>query len=97
SCLGWVLTSELLQDELAAAVLPELLTSDVQIVGMEVSEALSGPLPPGFQFVLGPETLLVRLVENSLPKIIREPAPFPAVESKPANREEGQVLGRTYS
>jgi hypothetical protein len=93
SCLGWVLTSPLVQDECLTAPLPLDLAADRRLIGIELLHKPTEPLPDWVQFVVCPEDLLSALIEIALPKILLKPAEIPQGQGLNETARLGLVLG----
>jgi hypothetical protein len=84
SCLGWVVTPEAVAGELAGIVaktLPEL-AGRAPLLGMELKQPPTGPLPEKVSFVVCTEPLLPALAGLGLPSIVlreKSEEPPPAV------------------
>lgn len=70
SCLGWVLSPELWRDPLVALCLPHPVSVRQELIGLELDQRPSGPLPERIHFVACPEELLPELGAIDLPKIV---------------------------
>jgi Glycosyl hydrolases family 2 len=71
SCLGWVITSELVNHEILQAVrFSPLSFGRSHLVGCEINPLSLGPLPDGLQFMVCDEALLPLLVNHPQPKIV---------------------------
>lgn len=71
SCLGWVITPELVNHEILQAVrFSPLSFGRSHLVGCEINPLSLGPLPDGLQFMLCDESLLPLLVNHPQPKIV---------------------------
>jgi hypothetical protein len=69
SCLGWLLSEELLQDELVQAALPAYPAREGQLSGVEVTRAVS-TVPAGVSFLTCNEKLMPSLGNIGLPIIL---------------------------
>ncbi len=70
-CLGWVVTPEAVEDEVAridAGNLP--VPGSSQLLGMELKQSPAGPLPDGVSFLVAEENVLPQLAEIALPKTV---------------------------
>jgi hypothetical protein len=63
SCLGWVLAADLSPDA--------ALTAERQLLGVELRQPPTGPLPPEAAFVVCPEAVLPHLAELNLPILVQ--------------------------
>jgi hypothetical protein len=71
SCLGWVITPELVNHEILQAVrFSPLSFGRSHLVGCEINPLSLGPLPDGLQFMVCDEALLPLLVNHPQPKIV---------------------------
>ncbi|MCI0458135.1 MAG: hypothetical protein L0Z62_14320 [Gemmataceae bacterium] len=77
SSLGWIVTPEAIDGELAQLAAQALPNVDRgQLLGIELQQAPSSPLPKGVSFVVCPEAALGELTGLNLPKlVIRDPRP----------------------
>jgi hypothetical protein len=86
-CLGWVVTADVLAEELArlvAGTLPDT-AGRAPLLGVELQQPPPGPLPEKVSFIVCPEALLPALPTLDLPKIIlREGAGAPPPLTTPA-------------
>jgi len=100
-CLGWVIDSGLLQDELVLAALPEYLSSGGlaggRIIGVEMIVSSSLMLPPWPHFVVCEERLLPSVTEIGLPKVVLRKARFPQTGPRASATGSASVLGWLYS
>jgi hypothetical protein len=71
SCLGWVITPELVNHEILQAVrFSPLSFGRSHLVGCEINPLSLGPLPDGLQFMVCDEALLPLLTNHPQPKIV---------------------------
>jgi hypothetical protein len=71
SCLGWVITPELVNHEILQAVrFSPLSFGRSHLVGCEINPLSLGPLPDGLQFMVCDEALLPLLANHPQPKIV---------------------------
>jgi hypothetical protein len=70
SCLGWLVTDQLFQDEIAREVWPTLLSDERQLVGMEFAEPPREPPPKGVSFIACSEALGPALADLGLHTVI---------------------------
>jgi hypothetical protein len=91
SCLGWVITPELMTHEILQAVrFSPLAFGREHLVGCEIGLFPPGPLPDGLQFVVCEEKFLPALDEVPQPKIVLVPADTSSDEEL---QDIGGILG----
>jgi hypothetical protein len=93
SCLGWVISDELLQDDVMQAALPFPAQRD-QLIGAEVTRQPGNPLPEQIQFIVCEESLLPQLEAIDLPKLILRRSGF-SRETLASTLPTG-ILGRIF-
>jgi hypothetical protein len=97
SCMGWVLHGQILQHPIVkdAGVLP-VGSLHEQLLGIELNDCPTEPLPESVQFVVCPEDLLPELARIRLPKLVSKATEF--VGDKGGQRPAAQpgVLGWVY-
>jgi len=82
SCLGWVITPELMNHEILQAVrFSPLSFGRGHLVGCEINPLALGPLPDGLQFMVCDEALLPLLVNHPQPKILLADREFDELQS----------------
>jgi hypothetical protein len=69
SCLGWVVAAELCQDPAVTAALSSP-TGYGQLLGVELQQAPTEPLPRGVSFLVCEESLLPALASLNLPYLV---------------------------
>jgi hypothetical protein len=82
SCLGWLITPELMNHEILQAVrFSPLSFGRSHLVGCEINPLALGPLPDGIRFVVCEEALLPLLVNYPQPKIVLAEGEFDELQS----------------
>ena len=82
SCLGWLITPELMNHEILQAVrFSPLSFGRSHLVGCEINPLSLGPLPDGIRFVVCEEALLPLLVNYPQPKIVLAEGEFDELQS----------------
>jgi hypothetical protein len=82
SCLGWVITPELMQHEILQAVrFSPLSFGRSHLVGCEINPHSLGPLPDGIRFVVCEEALLPLLTNYPQPKVVLAEREFDELQS----------------
>ena len=96
SCLGWVITSELMNHEVLQAVrFSPLAFGRGHLVGCEIGLFPPGPLPDGLQFVVCEEKFLPALDEVPQPKVVLASSSFAAPDEREIQEVPG-ILGWIY-
>lgn len=91
SCLGWLITPELMNHEILQAVrFSPLSFGRSHLVGCEIGPHSLGPLPDGIRFVVCDEALLPLLTNYPQPKIVLAEGEFEELQSP-------DVLGWVFS
>jgi hypothetical protein len=93
-CLGWVVTPEAVEEELARMVaqnLPDAYRG--QFLGMELKQPPAGPLPDHVSFLVAEENVLPQLAEIALPKIVLRRAGAGGATERSTADSGGNVLG----
>lgn len=70
SCLGWVVTPEAVEEELARIVAEVLPGPFGQLLGMELKQPPVVPLPKNVSFLVAEENLLPQLTDITLPRLV---------------------------
>jgi hypothetical protein len=82
SCLGWLITPELMNHEILQAVrFSPLSFGRGHLVGCEINPFSLGPLPDGIRFVVCEEALLPLLANYPQPKIVLAEREFDELQS----------------
>ena len=82
SCLGWLITPELMNHEILQAVrFSPLSFGRSHLVGCEINPLALGPLPDGIRFVVCEEALLPLLANYPQPKIVLAEGEFDEFQS----------------
>jgi hypothetical protein len=82
SCLGWLITPELMNHEILQAVrFSPLSFGRGHLVGCEINPLSLGPLPDGIRFVVCEEALLPLLANYPQPKIVLAEREFDELQS----------------
>jgi hypothetical protein len=82
SCLGWLITPELMNHEILQAVrFSPLSFGRGHLIGCEINPLSLGPLPDGIQFMVCDEDLLPLLSNYPQPKIVLAKSEFDELQS----------------